>query len=38
MSWTEEPGGPQCMESQELDTTYRLNTHSLFMSVGYEKE
>ena len=27
--WTEEPGGVQCMGSQELDTTYWLNHHRL---------
>ena len=27
--WTEEPGGLQSMESQELDTTERLNHHQL---------
>ena len=26
--WTEEPGRPQSMGLQELDTTERLNTHS----------
>ena len=25
--WTEEPGGPQSLESQELDKTYLLNHH-----------
>ena len=25
--WAEEPGGLQCMESQESDTTERLNHH-----------
>ena len=27
--WTEEPGGLQSMGSQELDTTERLNRHTL---------
>ena len=27
--WSEEPGGPQSMGSQELDMTERLSTHSI---------
>ena len=30
--WTEEPGGPQSIGSQELDTTEQLNHHHLFFS------
>ena len=26
--WTEEPGGPQSMRSEELDMTWRLNHHN----------
>ena len=26
--WTEEPGGPQSMSPQTLDTTEQLNTHT----------
>ena len=28
ISWTEEPGGPQCMGSQEWDTAQRLNNNN----------
>ena len=33
--WTEEPGGLQSMESQELDTTWRLNHHGL--NLGFSR-
>ena len=33
ISWTEEPGGPQSMGLQELDTTERLILSALIVNV-----
>ena len=35
MPWTEEPGGLQSMESQESDTTERLNHHFHFLLLFF---
>ena len=40
ISWTEKPGGPQCMGSQEWDTTQQLNNNPVSYSsmLGNEVE
>ena len=34
--WTEEPGGLQSMESQELDTTEQLTQEKLHVSLSHK--